>query len=168
MKVTIEVKAFLVDGFSRWKRARDASKCHEKKVKYIVQLEKDIMSQLDYHHHIDQENARDALIKIVTSIRYLASEGSALRGKEHDSRKFKKLLRVRSEDDRNLAAWLGRKHNYTHSDIVNEILEIMGHEIVRDIVEKVNKESIQFGIICDGTQDISGKEQEAICIRYIT
>lgn len=167
--------AFLVDGFSSWKRARDAFKSHEKSEihrsarEILLNLsKKDIISQLDDHHHSDQENARDALIKIVTSIRYLASEGSALRGKEHDSGKFKKLLRLRSEDDRNLAAWLGRKHNYTHSDIVNEILEIMGHDIVRDIVEKVNKESIQFGIICDGTQDISGKEQEAICIRYIT
>lgn len=110
------------------------SEIHRSAPEILLNLsKKDIISQLDYHHHSDQENARDALIKIVTSIRYLASEGSALRGKEHDSRKFKKLLRLRSEDDRNLAAWLGRKHNYTQSDIVNEILEIMGHDIVRDI-----------------------------------
>ena len=49
----------------------------------------------------------------------------------------------------------GKKNNYTNSDIVNKILEIMVCDIVQDIVRKKNNEElVQFCIICDETQDI--------------
>ncbi|XP_014777630.1 uncharacterized protein LOC106874418 [Octopus bimaculoides] len=34
-------------------------------------------------------------------------------------------------------------------------------------MKKINKKSKQFGIIIEGTQNIQGKEQEVICVRYV-
>ncbi|XP_041364382.1 zinc finger MYM-type protein 1-like [Gigantopelta aegis] len=67
----------------------------------------DVDAQLSTHHLEEQTKARNALLKIVTTVQYLAQQGLAIRGKE-------------SSD-----------------------------------------------VIVDGTQDIQGVEQEAICVRYI-
>ena len=39
---------------------------------------------------------------------------------------------------------------------------------MKDIVSEINEAAVQFGVIVDGTQDISGMEQECICIRYVS
>jgi len=44
---------------------------------------------------------------------------------------------------------------------------MMSHEILRSIVRTITEQSTQFAIIMDGTQDVRGKEQESICIRYV-
>ncbi len=43
----------------------------------------------------------------------------------------------------------------------------MSNAIVRSICEDINKESIYFGVIVDGTQDVQGQEQMSICIRHV-
>ena len=44
----------------------------------------------------------------------------------------------------------------------------MCHMLLRKIVRDVSNQSKIFGIILDGTQDIQGKEQQAICVRYVS
>ena len=39
---------------------------------------------------------------------------------------------------------------------------------LKKIIKEVNDQSINFGIVVDGTQDIQGKEQQCICVRYVT
>ena len=48
----------------------------------------------------------------------------------------------------------------------NEIIELLSNGIVSHICDAA-RHSGSFAIIVDGTLDISGKEQEAICLRYI-
>ena len=43
---------------------------------------------------------------------------------------------------------------------------MFSHNIIRSICSKV-REAGAFATIVDGTQDISGNEQESICIRYV-
>lgn len=43
----------------------------------------------------------------------------------------------------------------------------MAHAVLRDVCNDINRLSTQFGIITDGTQDIQGNEQEAVCVRYV-
>ena len=44
----------------------------------------------------------------------------------------------------------------------------MAHEILRKLCVNVNSQKLLiFSIICDSTSDISGFEQESICIRYV-
>ena len=40
--------------------------------------------------------------------------------------------------------------------------------VLRKIIKELNDQSINFGIIVDGTQDIQGKEQQCICVQYVT
>ena len=48
----------------------------------------------------------------------------------------------------------------------NEILELFANSIVRDVCERARNSGC-FSVIVDGTQDISGKEQEAIRLWFI-
>ena len=59
------------------------------------------------------------------------------------------------------------KFNFTSPQICNEIVNIIGQEVLRGIISEVNDFSVIFGLIVDGTQDITGTEQECICLRYI-
>ena len=40
--------------------------------------------------------------------------------------------------------------------------------VLRKIIKEVNDQSINFGITVDGTQDIQKKEQQRVCVRYVT
>ena len=40
--------------------------------------------------------------------------------------------------------------------------------VLRKIIKEVNDQSINFGTVVDGTQDILEKEQQCICVRYVT
>ena len=100
-------------------------------------------------------------------MRFLAQCGLAVRGHTKESGNLYHVLKLRSEDDSSLEKWLGKQINYTSPAIQNEILMLMANEVTRNIVSEVNSESVFFGLIVDGTQDISGTEQECICIRFV-
>ncbi|XP_068205181.1 uncharacterized protein [Palaemon carinicauda] len=115
----------------------------------------------------DQHQSRAALIKIITTLKYLAEQGLAIRGHETSEGNFAKLLQLRAEDDKKLKVWLSNKVSYTSVPIQNEILKTMANAVVREICNEVNQMSTQFGLITDGTHDIQGNEQEAVCVRYV-
>jgi len=68
-----------------------------------------------------------------------------------------------------LKVWLRKpNNNYTSAEIQNEILNLKANSIVREIANTVQGlPNLPYSIIIDGTQDVSGVEQEAICIRYV-
>ena len=98
---------------------------------------KDVYTQLNEKYIVDQQWARRALLKIVSTLKLLAGEGIALHGKEYRGGNFKKLLELRTKDDDNFSSWLYRKTNYTSHDIANELLSLMSSEILRRIVKLV-------------------------------
>ena len=107
---------------------------------------------------------------MVTSIQFLAKQGVALRGHDAaDGGNFKELLRLRAEDSPQLREWLQRKESFTHHDIQNEILRLISHDVLREVVREVHGsgQDCFFSIIVDGKQDDSGAEQESICIRNV-
>ena len=50
--------------------------------------------------------------------------------------------------------------------IQNEMIDMFSHSILRRICAEIKKAG-PFSIIVDGTQDVTGYEQESICIRYV-
>ena len=110
--------------------------------------------------------ARIALIKIISSLKYLEEQGSANRGKESSGGNFQKLLELRTQDVNDLQVWLSKTTSYTSVMIQNETLEIVSHQILRDISNDINNISVKLAVIVDGTQDIQGHEQETIFIRH--
>lgn len=115
-------------------------------------------------------------MKIVGSVQVLARQGAALRGhaaalRGHAAEEgnFCQLLKLRGEDDPGLEKWLStRKHDYTSPKIQNEILNLFATSIIREIISSIHKlPLLQYSTIIDGTQEIEGTEQEAICVRYV-
>ena len=79
------------------------------------------------------------------------------------------LLKDKAEDDPAFQKWLEtHKQDYTSPLIQNEILSQMRNYIIRGIADTIRCLPVtQFALVVDGTQDISGKEQESVCLRYV-
>ncbi len=57
---------------------------------------------------------------------------------------------------------------HTSWDCQNEHINLMSSSIIRTIADKIRSLPVlQYSIIVDGTRDISGVEQEALCLRYV-
>ena len=104
---------------------------------------------------------------MLSSLKYLARQGLAIRGQETDTGNYYQLVKLRSNDVPELQAWLQKTTNFMSSDIQNEMLTLLANNVVHQLVETIRNESQQFAIILDGTQDCSGVEQESLCVRYV-
>ena len=167
--------AFVSAGFSNWKKAliyfrqHELSQSHQfalSQMKRIAEAELPVAAQLSAQLQAEQLKAQSCLKIIFTTIVYLARQGLAFRGHRNDEGNFKQLLRLRAADNPDLQLWLERRNDMTSGSRQNEIVELFAHDIVRRIANEARTNGC-FSIIVDGTQDVSGKEQESICIRYI-
>ncbi|KAK0141195.1 Zinc finger MYM-type protein 1 [Merluccius polli] len=167
-------QTFISLGFRNWRKGREAfsrhecSKAHGIAVTTHTHLHNSVRNQLCTPSASAQEAARSALLQIVGTVRYLSKQGLAFRGHSAEEGNFQTYLRDKAEDDPNLAGWLQKDHSYASPDVQNEILSIMGNTIIRGIVGEISALPVlQYSIIMDGTQDISGTEQISICLRYV-
>ena len=89
---------------------------------------RDIGEQLSQQHAAQKLRNRQALYQILSSIKFLCRQGIALRGDGDESDgNFQQLLRMKAEEDPDLAQWMTRKENvYTSPDIQNEVIKVMG------------------------------------------
>ena len=111
---------------------------------------------------------RKALLNILSSIRYLAKQGLALRRKD-GSGNFDQLLMLLSEveDGSNLSQWLKKKANrYTSLEVQNDTIKVMANHILRDVSSKLQSSSF-LTVMMDETTDISNQEQVTIVMRRI-
>ena len=58
----------------------------------------------------------------------------------------------------------GKGNKFTSPEIQNEILKIMSHRILREIMEDI-KEAGQYSVMADETADKSNTEQLVVCLR---
>ena len=105
-------------------------------------------------------------MKLFTSIRYLLRQGSAFRGHDEIHGNYLQLLKLRSEDDADLQVYLRNTTNFTSPRAQDEMMEMFSHYILRELVSDIQKNTY-FAVIADGTQDVSGQEQESICLRHV-
>lgn len=82
-----------------------------------------------------------------------------MRRHEDENSHLYQLLKDKAEDDVLLDKWLQRpQKEYISPEIQNEILSTMSNSIVRGIADTIgNLPILQYAIIIDGTQDISGQ-----------
>lgn len=173
----LETKAeptFISTGFYNWKKALDkftehqTSMCHKQAV-FLLQQKKSappINSQLSTACMEQQRNARECLLKVVKSVKYLLRQGLPFRGHNDNEGNFQQLLQMQSQHDPALRSWLQRTTNFTSHECIEEIQNIYSHSVIRSIIESVKHSGI-FAIVADGTQDITSNEQLSVCIRYV-
>lgn len=166
---------FSKHGFRNWKKAiekfktHEASASHKHAISQIMQAEKrpSIAVQLNNVYRQQQERARACLIKVVRSTMYLLRQGMADRGHNETDGNLYQLLKLHADDDVNMKAWLGTTTNFLSHECIEEIQTMCAHTILRNLVSDIKTESKIFAIVIDGTHDLSGKEQESICIRHV-
>ena len=108
---------FLKTGFKNWKKALEKFQQHEQSEHHrLAQINANIISnkgpvtaQLSHQIQKSQEEAKSALQKIISSLRFLAQCGLAVRGHTKESGNLYRLLTLRSQDDSSLEKWLSKK-----------------------------------------------------------
>jgi hypothetical protein len=107
------------------------------------------------------------LLKIISSLQFLACQGLAIRGHDNDDGNFRQLIRLREEDCPELIKWKdNRRQEFLSWTIQNELLELMSNAVVRKLTDKIRSAGM-YSVIVDGTTDITHMEQESIVIRYV-
>ena len=112
---------FLKTGFKNCKKALEKFQQHEQSEHHrLAQINANITSNngpviAQFSHQIQkpQEEAKSALHKIISSLRFLAQCGLAVRGHTKESGNLYHLLKLRGEEDSSLEKWLVKKINYT-------------------------------------------------------
>ena len=161
-------------GFCNWKNAtslipkHQQSSCHREAVEVLITLPvttKDGGEQLVQQHSKEKEYNREMLLKIMSSIRYLARQGLALRGDgDEDDGNFLQLLKLKGEDDPAMLEWVKRKVNkYTSHEIQNDIVKVMAMHVLRNVATCL-QQSPFLTLMMDETTDVTNKEQTTIVI----
>lgn len=171
-KTTLEKKSD--HGFCNWKNATEsfnrhqASKAHHHAVTVNALEQTPVHTQLSSTVAKAHEEARHCLTEIIGCVGFLVRQGLALRGHELNEGNFHHLLKFKAKGDPLLTSWLTRCHDYTSPQCQNEFLTLFGNIIVRGIASTIRSlPVVQFSIIMDGTQDIQGKEQVSVCLKYV-
>ena len=101
------------------------------------------------------------LLKIISSLRYLARQGLPIRGdgNEKDCNLVQLLL---------MFEWLEWRYNkYTSPEIQNELLSVMGRPVLQNISTNL-QQSPYLTIMLDETTDVSNHEQAVIVLQRVT
>ena len=125
-----------------------------------------VSTQLNEQQASTQFFHMQMLIKLLSSIKYLAKQGLALRGHNTGTKgNLHQLMLLRAEDDPKLQEWL-KKSEYTSPAIINELIALMGQQVLRKLLEQI-RAAFWFGIIADEATDVSHNKQMSISIRWV-
>lgn len=125
----------------------------------------DIGAQLDHAHKMEQKARREALIKQLSSLRYLLRQELAVRGHEASESNLIQLLQLRSGDDPQLKKWINDQ-KYCSPDILNEQIEIMANSVLSSILVEIQSAAF-FSILADEATDVNRCGQMCVCIRWV-
>lgn len=168
-------ETFVTVGFRNWKKAHEKFRIHEagdqhqESIEFLLNRRKgsNVVSALSDQLKAQQQDARTAMLTIISSIRYLARSGQAIRGMTAERGNLIQLLEERALDVPVLRSWLQKRDKWLSGDVQNEILQIMSHMLHRDLLKEI-KTSPFFAVVADGTTDLTGKEQFCLCVRYVS
>ena len=177
--------AFSVNGFYNWKNATSKFEKHRASVSHHQSIDaldtrettKDVGKLIHASLSKKRAESRRALMAIISSVRYLARQGLALRGQykkteereddvgEIDSN-FIQLLKLRANDIPCLGPWMSKSQDkFTTPEIQNELLSLMAMTILRQIVDTIRGK--WYTIMIDETTNLSNTEQMIFCLRCV-
>lgn len=102
---------------------------------------KDVGALLSQENVKQKDENRRMLLKIISSLRFLAQQSLALGGDgTEDDGNFMQLLKLDSAEDPAITEWLSKRMNkYTSHEVQNGLLKVMSTHILRDITAAVQK-----------------------------
>ena len=165
--------AFITQGFNNWKKAIEKFKLHQSSHGHVFSVNQlaamkrpSVIVQLHPEKQKEQAIARNCLIKLFTSVRYLLRQGSAFRGHKESDGNYSQLLKLRMEDVLDLEMYLRNTTNFTSPSAQIEMAEMFSHQILRTIISEIQQNKF-YAVTADGTQDVAGQEQESFVLRYV-
>ena len=166
-------ESFLVKGFINWKDATRVFAKHEscdfhKSTAAALASRVDVADMLSKQAATEKQQNRQYLLKVLSSIRFLARQGLPLHGDgdETDSN-LHQLLVLRGEDYSPINQFLERQQlKYTAHEVQNELLSIMALQILRHIAAQIQS-AVFFTVMVDETTDCSNKEQVVLVFRWV-
>ena len=160
--------AFSTEGFCNWKKAtvrfkeHELSHAHQVAVEAHVSQKRPINQQLERQLNQTQQSRRYSLLKQLSALRYLLRQGLAIRNDHPGGSNLTIMLQTVLDEDR----WVQDKR-YQSPEIVNEIIEIMGHSLLRSLLANIMRQK-WFALLADETRDVSNREQLVLCIRWVS
>ena len=148
-------ESFLVKGFTNWKDATRLFARHEncdfhKSSAAALASRVDVGDMLSRQAATEKQQNRQYLLKVLSSIRFLARQGLPLRGDgdETDSN-FHQLLLLRGEDYPPIHEFLRKQQlKYTALEVQNELLSLMAQQILRHLAKQI-QDSVFFTIMVE-------------------
>ena len=167
-----------ISGFNAWQHGRAAlskhqnnqhhKECMNVRCTLLGKNNTNLLDQLISARCATATSNLKALRGIFNAVLLCGRQGLALRGQTDESSNFQQIINLIAKHNGDMQAWLTRKNTYKwpSHDIMNEILEMTSHAVLRDLVKEVQVAKY-FSIICDETTDVSTTEQLSICVRYV-
>uniref|UniRef100_H3AME4 Uncharacterized protein n=1 Tax=Latimeria chalumnae TaxID=7897 RepID=H3AME4_LATCH len=113
------------------------------------------------------QEARRALLTVLSSLQYLACQGHAICGHVDEEANLNQLLTLCADDIPELKSWLNcTTYKWISHDIINEMLSIMAYNVLHTLMKEIH-EAVFYAIIVDKTTDISVREQVSFCFRIV-
>ena len=166
-------ESFLVKGFTNWKDATRVFVKHEscdfhKSTATALASRVDVGDMLSKQAATEKQQNRKYLLKVLSSVRFLARQGLPLRGDGSETNSnLHQLLVLRGEDYPAIHQFLERQQlKYTAHEVQNELLSIMAQQVLRHIALQLQR-AVFFTIMVDETTDCSNKEQVVLAFRWV-
>ena len=167
-------KVFTEKGFQNWKKAIEKFKAHESshshleaRLKWVAQARPTIGSQLSSEVNNLQQNRTAGFLKQLKAIQFLTRQGIALQGHTESEGNLKQLLITWSHENELVKTWIA-ENRYTCHQTVNELITIMGQDLLRTLLAKMREEKpAWFSVITDEATDVSNTEQLTLSIRWV-
>ena len=106
-------------------------------------------------------------MKQLRAIQYLTRHGIALQGHTRIEGNLQQLMLAWSHDSEVIKTWISENRYICHQT-VNELIELMGQNVLWSLLLKIKNESPPwYSIIADETTDVSHTEQLNLCIRWV-
>lgn len=172
----VSLQVFVNDGFKNWKKALERFSVHENGSFHRnsllavnnVKSGINVVQSLNSAKIKERKDNRFALIKIISSLKFLCGQGLAIRGHTDERSNLHKLLLLRAEDSSVLKSWINRsKYKWMSHDTIEELINIMSITVQRSLIQHIKKSKF-YAIMLDETPDISQKEQVSICFRTVS
>ena len=129
----------------------------------------DVGDMLSKEAATQKQQNRQYLLRLLSSLRYLARQGLPLRGDVDETKSnLYQLLYLSGEDYPPIHQFLQRQQlKYTAHEVQNELLSIMAQQILRDIAVRIQS-AVYYTIMIDETSDCSKKEQVVLVFRSVS
>ena len=163
----------MVNGFTNWKDATTKFAKHESRDFHKACAEAlsstvDIGDILNKQAVTEKQANREYLLKVLTTVRFLAQQGLALRGDGDEcDTNVHQLLLLRGEDFPSMAKFMERKQlKYSSHEVQNEFLSIMALQMLREIAANLQL-AVFYAVMMDETTDKANKEQVVLVFRWV-